>query len=82
MAIRKSTGPTNRSLLNHGPGKGDKSRVEDAVAYEENLSQVHFSGVPASQDPSFEKRGTKSVKVYGQRAVVPDVKLTSKPIIH
>jgi hypothetical protein len=69
-------------VVNHGGGKGDVSRVTDEKAYQANMAEVQFSGVPASADPAFEQRGSRSVKVYGQRNVVPDVKLSSKPIIH
>jgi hypothetical protein len=72
----------NRILTHNGIGKGDKSRVSNEKEYQANLAEISFSGIPASQDTNFEQRGGKSVRVYGVRAVVPDVKLSSKPIIH
>jgi hypothetical protein len=72
----------NRRILNHGGGKGDKSRVTNEKIYQANMAEVQFSGVPASADPAFEQLGSKSVKFYGVRATIPDVKLTGKPIIH
>ena len=59
----------NRNFGLEGAGKGDGDRTSDKTAYDENLAQVQFSGVPASQDPSFvkSKRGYK--KVFGPREV-------------
>lgn len=71
-----------KQILDHGIGKGDKSRVVDEKTYCAALNEIQFSGVPASQDPAFEKRGGKLTKVYGQREIVPDVKFSGKPIIH
>ena len=72
-----------RDLLNHPGqnGKGDADRTTDDAAYAKNLEGVKMSGVPVSEDPTFERRGGTYRKVYGQRDVQPDVKLT-KPIIH
>jgi autonomous glycyl radical cofactor GrcA len=67
--------------LNHGPGKGDKSRVNDDVAYADNLAQVEFSGVPVADDPTFRHNGAKHTKVYGPREPEKD-KTYRKPIIH
>lgn len=79
----KRTSNHNRSLLNHGPGKGDKSRVDDVAAYDANLAAISFSGLKASEDPDFKKRGGKCVKTYGA-APAPTMfeVLTSKLIIH
>jgi hypothetical protein len=72
----------NRSqVVDHGAGKGDKPRITDEKTYAENLAEVAFSGVPASEDPTFQKKGGHFVKTYGPKDVEPDVKLT-KPIIH
>ena len=83
MSKRKSSGPTNRNLFNHGTGKGDKDRTTNVIAYNENLSEVKFSGVPASQDPEFENMGGKSVKRYGTPPPLTLYEVfTSKPVIH
>jgi hypothetical protein len=83
MSKRKSSGHTNRSLLNHGPGKGDGDRTTNVAAYKDNLEQVKFSGIRASQDPSFERTGGKSVKHYGPRVPITLFSvLSSSLVIH
>jgi len=69
-------------IVDHGAGKGDKSRVTDEHAYQENLADVTFSGVPASQDPAFEKRGGKLIKTYGPKEPEVFERFNTKPIIH
>lgn len=71
-----------KQIVDHGAGKGDKSRVTDEAAYAANLEEVHFSGVPASEDPEFSKRGGKFTKVYGRREPEAFAKFYAKPIIH
>jgi hypothetical protein len=55
----------NQRIVNHGAGKGDKSRVDDSATYTANLGEVKFSGVPAKQDPTFTQVGGTSIKRYG-----------------
>jgi hypothetical protein len=58
---RRSTGPTNRNLLNHGNGKGSADRTTDRQAYLRNLGDVNF---PNSEE-GFVRKGPKRVKLYG-----------------
>lgn len=42
--MRKSTGQTNRSLVNHGAnGKGSKTRVTNVQAYRNNYDEINWS---------------------------------------
>lgn len=63
-------------------GKGDKNRTTDQAAYNANLAEVQFSGVPANQDPAFKTNGAKSVKRYGAPAHETFEKLSGKIVIH
>ena len=80
----KRTSHNNRSLLNHGPGKGDKDRTSDTATFNANLEAIKFSGVPASEDHTFRKTGQgRAVKTYGTpQTVTVFARLTSKPVIH
>lgn len=41
--MRKSTGPTNRSVVNHGVnGKGSKTRVTNVQAYRRNFDEINW----------------------------------------
>lgn len=55
--MRKSTGLTNRSVVNHGQnGKGSKTRVTDIQAYRDNYDEI-FWGRPGERlIPIFFKR--------------------------
>ena len=80
----KRTRNRNRSILNHGTGKGDKDRTTNPAAFNANLEGIKFSGVPATEDLTFRKTGQgRAVKSYGS-AHSPTVfaRLTSHPIIH
>jgi hypothetical protein len=64
-------------------GKGSADRTTDRETFAKNLGQVRFTGVPASEDPSFETQGGKAVKTYGDphRPTIHN-KLTSSLVIH
>lgn len=40
----KKSGLTNRSVINHQNGKGDKSRVTNVQAYRDNFDLIRWSG--------------------------------------
>lgn len=43
MSRRKSTGLTDRSVVNHGQnGKGDASRITDLTRYRENFAEINW----------------------------------------
>ena len=58
---RRNTGPTDRNLLNHGAGKGDKTRVQDAERYGRNFDEIVF---PQEAEVTFFPEGQKLVKKY------------------
>ena len=51
--------PTERGLLNHGAGKGDKER---SSKWRENYGEIYWGIL---NPPGFIQRGTKQVKRYG-----------------
>jgi hypothetical protein len=42
MPSKKSQARNTRTLFNHGPGKGDKSRVTDVAAYRDNFDVIDW----------------------------------------
>lgn len=38
----KKSGLTNRDVVNHGAGKGDKTRVTDVQAYRANFDEIDW----------------------------------------
>lgn len=50
MPRRKSTGLTDRSVVNHGQnGKGDASRITDIKAFRANYDLINWSGDSANR---------------------------------
>jgi hypothetical protein len=53
--------------FNHGPGKGDKSRVTNEAEYKKNMEEIEFPGVSGVR-----KTARGWVKTYGKPATKPD----------
>lgn len=48
--MRKSKGQTTRDVVNHGAGKGDKTRVTDVKAYRENYDAISWGRKPTFKE--------------------------------
>jgi hypothetical protein len=60
-------GPTNRNLLNHGGGKGDKDRTENVEAFKKNHDLINwFDDTPLpSGDKILDNANGRFLKRYG-----------------